>query len=58
MMQGTQSRCSVTTRMDGVGREVEVGVQEGGAHLYLWLIHVDVWQRPSQYCKVIILQLK
>ena len=24
----------------------------------LWLIHVDVWQKPSLYCKVIILQLK
>ena len=27
-------------------------------HLYLWLIHVDVWQRPIQYCKVIICQEK
>ena len=26
-------------------------------HVYLWLIHIDVWQKPSQYCKVIILQL-
>ena len=25
---------------------------------YLWLIHVDVWQKPTQYYKVIILQLK
>ena len=24
----------------------------------LWPIHVDVWQKSSQYCKVIILQLK
>ena len=22
-----------------------------------WLIHVNVWQKPLQYCKVIILQL-
>ena len=22
------------------------------------LIHVDVWQKPTQYCKAIILQLK
>ena len=26
--------------------------------MYLWLIHVDVWQEPTQYCKAIILQLK
>ena len=29
-----------------------------GTYLYLWLIHVDVWQRPTQYCKALILQLK
>ena len=29
-----------------------------GTHVYLWPIHADVWQRPSQYCKVIILQMK
>ena len=40
------------------GEGGERGVQERGAHVYLWLIHVDVWQKPSQYCKVIILQLK
>ena len=29
-----------------------------GTHVRPWLIHVDVWQKPSQYCKVIIVQLK
>ena len=38
----------------GGGREV----QEEGDILHLWLIHVDVWQKPIQYCKAIILQLK
>ena len=23
-----------------------------------WLIHVDVWQKPLQYCTVVSLQLK
>ena len=32
------------------------GLHKWGAHIYVWLIHVDVWQKPSQYCKVIILQ--
>ena len=27
-------------------------------YVYLWLIHVDVWKKPTQYCKAIILQLK
>ena len=29
-----------------------------GPYVYLWPIHVDVWQKPTQYCKAIILQLK
>ena len=32
--------------------------QEGGDICILWLVHVDVWQRRTQYCKAIILQLK
>ena len=24
-------------------------------YVYLWLIHVNVWQKPAQYCKAIIL---
>ena len=29
-----------------------------GAYEYLWLIYVDVWQKPTKYYKAIILQLK
>ena len=28
-----------------------------GIHVNPWLIHVNVWQKPLQYCKIIILQL-
>jgi len=27
-------------------------------YMYFWLIHVVVWQKPTQYCKAIILQFK
>ena len=30
----------------------------GETYVYLWLIHVDIWQKPSLYCKVIILWVK
>ena len=56
--QGTQSQCSGTALRDGVGREVGGGVQDGGTHVHPRLVHVNVWQKPSQYCKVAILQLK
>ena len=41
-----------------VGTEVRGGFRMEGTHVYLWPIYTDVWQKPSQYCKVIFLQLK
>jgi len=41
-----------------------MGWQVGGkfkrekTYEYLWLIHVDIWQKPTQYCKTIFLKLK
>ena len=36
------------------------GRQEGGSgwgtHVNPWLIHVNIWQKPLQYCKVISFQ--
>lgn len=49
MTQGAQGRCSVNTWQDGRGREVGWGFRREGTHVYLWPIHVDVGQRPSQY---------
>ena len=38
--------------------EREAGAGIGMAtHVNPWLIHVNVWQKPLQYCKVISLQL-
>ena len=42
----------------GMGWEVARRFRREGTHVYLRLILVDVWQRPIQYCKAIILQLK
>ena len=39
---------------EGGGREI----WDGGTRVHLWLIHINVWQNPPQYCKVISLQLK
>ena len=39
--------------MDGEG-----GGSGWGTHVHPWLILVNVWQKPLQYCKVISLQLK
>ena len=45
---------SLASWMGGVGK----GFKWKGSHVYLWLIHADVWPKPSQYYKSIILQLK
>ena len=29
-----------------------------GMYVYLWLIHIVVWQKPIQHCKAVTLQLK
>ena len=43
---------------EGWGREGGGwGVQDGETHVHMWLIHVDVWQKPPRDCKVISLQL-
>ena len=39
---------------EGGGREI----QDGGTQVQPWVIHVNVWQKPPQDCKVITLQLK
>ena len=40
-----------------MGCEVGRRFRRKGTYVYLWLIHADVWQKPTQYCKAII-QLK
>ena len=58
MTQGAQTQCSVTAwgGGDGVGGGREV--HEGGTYVCPRLIHVHIWQQPTQYCRAIIFQLK
>ena len=41
---------SVTTWRGGMVREVGGRFKREGTYVYLMPIHVDVWQKPSQYC--------
>jgi len=41
-----------------MGWETEGRFRREGTYVYLWLIHDDVREKPTQYCKAIILQLK
>jgi len=43
---GNQSQCSVTAQRGDVGRTVGGEIKREGTRVYLWLIHVDVWQKP------------
>ena len=54
---GNSNWGSVTTSRGGMEWEVGGRFKREGSYVYLWLIH-DVWQKPTQYCKVVILQLK
>ena len=53
-LQGQLSYAS--SKVAWMGREAEGGLG-WGTHVNPWLIHVNVWQKPLQYCKVISLQL-
>ena len=33
-----------------MGWEVGERLKREGTYIYQWLIHVDVWQKPTQYC--------
>ena len=52
---GAQGWCTGKTQRDGWGQR-----REGGSgcrtHVNPWLIHVNVWQKPLEYCNVISLQ--
>ena len=41
-----------------MGREVGGRFKREGVYVYLWLIHVEVWQKTTKSCKAIILKLK
>ena len=57
-MHETSARawCTGKTQRDWVERRWEWGLG-WGIHVNPWLFHVNVWQKPLQYCKVISLQL-
>ena len=43
--------------LEGSGEEGGGRGDRDGEHENPWLIHVNVWQNPLQYCKVISLQI-
>ena len=55
---GNSNQGCVTTKRGVMGQEVGGRFRREGTELYLWLVHVDVCQKPAQYCKAIILQFK
>ena len=48
--------CDDLDGWDGVG--VGGSLKREGIYVYLWLIHIVVWQKPIQHCKAIIHQIK
>ena len=47
----------MTTLSGGMGWEAGVSFKREGTYVYLWLIHVDIWQKHT-ICKAIMFQLK
>ena len=57
MAQETQTEDLCQPRGVGWGGRWEGGSKGRGYYVYLWLIHVDVWQKTKFY-KAIVFQLK
>ena len=55
---GNSNWGSATAQRSGKGCEVGGRLSREGTDVYLQLIHVDVWQKPTQYYKALILPLK
>ena len=53
-----ETGCTGMVHWDDPGGWDGEGGSGGGTHVCLWLIHVDIWQKPLQYCKVISFQSK
>ena len=49
MTQGTQTGALWQLRRAGWGGRWEGVLKREGNYVYLWLIHVDKWQKPTQY---------
>ena len=39
-----------------MGRKMGRRFKREGTYVYLWLIHVDIWQKTTKFCKEIILK--
>ena len=52
-ISGKSNWGSVIAERGGKGWEVGGRFKREGTYVYLWLIHVDVWQQSNQYCKAI-----
>ena len=57
MAQETQTQALYQPRGMGWGGRMEGG-SKGGEYVYLWLIHVEIWQKTIQFYKAFILQEK
>ena len=54
-MELKQRLCKNLEGWDGEG---DGRFKRDGTYVYLWLIHVDIWQRTTKFCKAVILRLK
>ena len=54
MSQETQTGALHQPR--GLGQEIGGRFKREGIYVYLWLIHADVGQKTTKFCKAIILQ--
>ena len=55
-MQPNPALCDILEGWDAGGMGGRLKRQ--GIYVYLWLIHIVEWQKPTQHCKAVIFQFK
>ena len=40
-----------------MGRKMGRRFKREGTYVYLWLSHIDIWQKTTKFCKEIILKI-
>ena len=53
-------QCNEVEENNRMGKNIDLfkKFKREGTYVYLWLIHADIWQKTTKFCKAIILQLK
>ena len=60
MQSSLNEQCNEVEENNRMGKNIDLfkKFKREGTYVCLWLIHADIWQKTTKFCKAIILQFK